>query len=110
MNMLPTESEMFALINKELDDMTPECKEYAASKIVSLKEKVLRWEYGNNEPFPAWEFANFGSDDLCAVYCLGGHGADGFPWGLVHRNDDYFGMACSWYESFEAMLSDGLYG
>ena len=59
--------------------------------------QTLHWEYGNNEPFDAWRFADLGERDVWAAYCSGGHGALGNPWGLVICDSDQFGMDCAWY-------------
>ncbi|MDF1779914.1 MAG: hypothetical protein P1U67_01335 [Alcanivoracaceae bacterium] len=109
MNKLPSKEEMQSLINKEIETMEPGLKEYAISLLVPLKEKVLKWEYGNDKEFPAWEFADFGERNVGAAYCLGGHGAGGDTWGLIFTNDDYFGMDAGWYSSFKEMLTDGWY-
>jgi hypothetical protein len=109
MNKLPSKEEMQSLIDKEIDRMEPKLKEYAFSLLVPLKEKVLKWEYGNDEEYTAWVFADFGERNVGAAYCLGGHGAYGDAWGLIFTNEDYFGMDASWYSNLEEMLTDGWY-
>ncbi|MFA7555582.1 MAG: hypothetical protein WCY88_15170 [Spongiibacteraceae bacterium] len=109
MNKLPSEEEMQSLIDKELEGMEPSLRAYAVSILIPLKKKVLKWEYGNDEKFSAWEFADFGERNVGAAFCIGGHGAGGYPWGLIFTNDDYFGMDAGWYGSFKAMLTDGWY-
>jgi len=109
MNELPSKDKMQALIDKEIESMEPNLKRYALSLLVPLKEKRLKWEYGNNEEFKAWVFADFGERNVGAAYCLGGHGASGDTWGLIFTNDDYFGMDAGWYGSFKEMLNDGWY-
>ena len=107
MNELPSKEAMQSIIEKEIDGMEPGLKAYASSILIPLKKKVLKWEYGNDEEFPAWEFANFGERNVGAAYCLGGHGASGDFWGLIFTNDDYFGMDAGWYSNFKEMLMDG---
>jgi len=109
MNSLPTEEEMHDLINMEIDTMESGLKEYAISILTPLKRKVLKWEYGNDEEFPAWVFADFGERDVGAAFCIGGHGAGGDRWGLIFYNDDYFGMDAGWYSNLKEMLMDGWY-
>jgi hypothetical protein len=109
MNELPPEEEMQSLINNEIEAMGPRLKAYALSILTPLKMKVLKWEYGNGQEFPAWEFANFGERNVGAVFCISGHGARGYPWGLIFTNDDCFGMDAGWYSSFKTMLTDGWY-
>ena len=89
--------------------MEPGLKEYAESILVPVKKKILKWEYGNDEEFPAWEFADFRVRNVGAAFCLGGQGAAGYPWGLIFTNDDCFGMDAGWYKSFKEMLLDGWY-
>ncbi|GAB4195274.1 MAG: hypothetical protein Tsb002_27620 [Wenzhouxiangellaceae bacterium] len=106
---LPTKEEMQTLIDMQISSMGPGLKQYAESLIIPLKAKVLKWEYGNDEDFPAWEFADLGERNVRVAYCLGGHGANGDSWGLVFADDDYFGMDCGWYGSFKDLLLDGWY-
>ena len=60
-------------------------------------QQTLRWEYGDNEPFSAWRFADLGERNVWAAYCTGGHGALGNPWGLVFVDSNHFGSDFSWY-------------
>ncbi|ARU28776.1 hypothetical protein CBR65_15755 [Cellvibrio sp. PSBB006] len=100
---------MQSLINKEIEIMESGLKEYAISLLIPLEEKILKWEYGGDEEFPAWVFADFGERNVGAAYCLGGHGASGDAWGLIFTKDDYFGMDAGWYSSLKEMLIDGWY-
>ncbi len=109
MNKFPSKDEMHALIDNEIESMEPNLKEYALSLLVPLREKVLKWEYGNDEEFKAWVFADFGERNVGAAYCLGGHGASGDTWGLIFTNDNCFGMDAGWYSNLKAMLTDGWY-
>ena len=72
-----------------------------------MKKKILKWEYGNDEEFPAWEFADFGERNFGAAYGLGGYGVSGDNWGLIFTKDDCFGMDSGWYSSFKEMLTIG---
>ena len=69
---------------------SPARQKFAESILVKPFRKVLKWEYGNDEEFPAWVFADLMARGVFAAYCLGGHGALGSPWGLVSLDDDYF--------------------
>ncbi len=109
MNKLPSKEDMQIIVEKEIETMEPGLKAYATSILIPLKEKTLKWEYGNNEEFSAWVFADFGERNVGAAYCLGGHGASGDSWGLTFTNDDYFGMDAGWYTSFKELLKDGWY-
>lgn len=109
MNELPSKEEMQSLIDQQIEAMEPGLKKYAISILVPLKKKTLKWEYGNDEEFPAWEFADFGERNVGGAFCLGGHGASGDTWGLIFINDDYFGMDAGWYSSIQEMLMDGWY-
>ena len=68
-------------------------------------QQKLHWEYGDNEPFDAWRFADLGGG-IWAAYCTGGHGALGCPWGLVSANSDLFGMDCGWYRELHQLFED----
>jgi hypothetical protein len=103
---LPTEEAMQTLILRELQVCGLEVQEAFASLRVDLQPKVLKWEYGNSEPFPSWVFANMGEREVYAAYCAGGHGALGSPWGLVFKHDEYFGMDCGWFPSLRELLED----
>lgn len=70
------------------------------------QKKVLKWEYGNNEECYAWLFADLDFRDIWIAYCMDGHGALGSPWGLVRRNDEYFGMDSQWFPSLEELFQD----
>ena len=109
MNNFPSEIEMQFLIEKEICSMDSGLKKYASSILIPLKRKKLKWEYGNDEEFTSWIFADFGERNVAAAYCLGGHGENGNSWGLIFTNDDSFGMDAGWYDSFKDMLSDGWY-
>lgn len=100
---------MQALIEKEIASMEPELQKYANSILTPLKRKTLKWEYGNNEEFTSWVFADFGERKVGAAYCLGGFGAMVHAWGLIFTNDDSFGMDAGWYDNFKDMLIDGWY-
>lgn len=81
-----------------------------AAKITPLLRspvrQVLRWEYGDNEPFDAWRFADLGKRSVWAAYCAGGHGAFGHPWGLVFADSDHFGMDSEWYPELVDLFSE----
>ena len=59
--------------------------------------QTLHWEYGANETFDAWRFADLGERDVWAAYCADGHGALGNPWGLIFLHSESFGPDFSWY-------------
>jgi hypothetical protein len=103
---LPSKEAMQALIQRELETCGPKIREAVAPLLIDLLPKILKWEYGKSEPFPAWVFADMGQRDVYAAYCLGGHGALGSPWGLVFKQDEYFGMDSGWYRSLRELLLD----
>jgi hypothetical protein len=91
--------EIGALANREL-----------AARILPLLRppvrQTLHWEYGNNEPFTAWRFADLGEHDVWAAYCAFGHGSLGYPWGLVSSKDVYFGTDCGWYREMRDLFEE----
>lgn len=68
--------------------------------------QTLHWEYGNNEPYTAWRFAELGERDIWAAYCAFGHGALGNPWGLVFIDSDQFGPDFSWYPGLDELFAE----
>ena len=68
--------------------------------------QTLHWEYGNNEPYVAWRFADLGDRNVWAAYCPMGHGALGNPWGLVFTDSDHFGQDFSWYPNMHALFAE----
>ncbi|MGB5275593.1 MAG: hypothetical protein WBP02_00265, partial [Gammaproteobacteria bacterium] len=72
-----------------------------------LQKKRLLWEYGDGEPYEAWVFADFKERDVGALYCKGGFGDMGSPWGLTFFHDNSFGMDCGWYRNLQELIQDG---
>ena len=105
-SQLPTQEEMLALIQRELRLCAPALREAFAPQFTDLWLKNLKWEYGDNEQFPAWVFADLRERNVHAAYCVGGHGALGSPWGYIFKHDDGFGMDCGWFRSLQELLID----
>lgn len=76
-------------------------------RMVPLRKTILQWEYGENEPYEAWIFAEFGERGVGAAYCLGGFGALGSPWGLIFLDENWFGPDPGWYQSLAELIDDG---
>jgi hypothetical protein len=74
--------------------------------LISPYTSVLKWEYGNDEPFEAWTFGDLRERNVVAQYCLGGFGALGSPWGINFRGDAHFGMDSGWYRGLDALAAD----
>ena len=72
---------MEQILCSEVAELSENEKLYFESIRVPLSLKELHWEYGDNELFQAWVFADFKERDVGAAYCSGGHGAFGSPWG-----------------------------
>jgi len=47
-----------------------------------------------------------GERDVVAVYCRGGFGVLGSPWGINFRKAENFGMDSGWYRSLGKMLEE----
>ena len=81
-----------------------------AAKITPLLRTAVRqtlhWDYGNNEPFDAWRFADLGERDVWAAYCADGHGALGNPWGLIFLDSENFGPDFSWYPELVDLFTE----
>jgi hypothetical protein len=99
--------EFEVLLSKELSSIDHEpSRTFIQSTLVTPYSKPLTWEYGNQEQFPAWVFADFKERNVGAVHCLGGHGALGSPWGLLFLPNNYFGQDSAWYSSLAALVHE----
>ena len=103
----PTRDEFGTLLQGALSQL-PSAREraYIEARLIEPYQRTLRWEYGMGEPHQCWVFADMGERDVVAVYCRGGHGALGFPWGINFRTSDHFGMDSGWYRNLGELLSD----
>lgn len=107
MTSLPGKEDMEKLLNDELSNLSPVEKSYIESIMIPLQKKELLWEYGDGEPYEAWVFADFKERDVGALYCKGGFGDMGSPWGLTFFHDNSFGMDCGWYRNLQELIQDG---
>jgi hypothetical protein len=81
-------------------------REYIESRLVEPSTVTLHWEYGNNEPFAAWVFADLRRAGVVAVYCKGGFGTLGAPRGLCFRSATHFGQDSSWFRTLSNLAED----
>ena len=103
----PDQAQFTALLKRELGGMkSDENRKFIESKLVQPYLVTLSWEYGSDEPYQAWVFADMQQRDVVAQYCRGGFGSRGAPWGINFRQADHFGMDCGWYPSIEALVED----
>ena len=97
MSAEPTDS---GAVQKLVQTAIASISDAKVAKITSLQrspiQQALNWDYGNDERYVAWRFADLGERDVWAAYCTG-HGQFGHPWGLVYEDSDYFGMGSGWY-------------
>jgi len=105
----PTEKEMQVILDQEIEKLDFGEKGHIAPLLVPIHSKTLKWEYGNDEQFPAWVVADLQERGVGVAYCKGGHGASGDTWGLIFFHDDYFGMDAGWYSSLKELIQDGWY-
>jgi len=102
-----TPSDVRDLVLAQLDTMTDA---EAVARIRPLLRlpcpQTLHWEYGSNEPYTAWRFADLGERGIWAAYCPFGHGALGNPWGLVFIDSEHFGQDFSWYPSLHELFAE----
>ena len=101
-----TKTEMEALLAAGLSECDEQSRARIEALLVPLQEVTLYWEYGSEEEFPAWVFADLQERSVIAVFCLGGHGELGSPWGLNFRGDRNFGMDSAWFKSLRDLFSD----
>jgi hypothetical protein len=79
---------------------------YIEARLIEPSVVTLHWEYGNDESFVAWMFADLGRADVMFVYCSGGFGALGSPWGLHLRSSTHFGQDSAWFRTLSALAED----
>jgi len=81
-------------------------RNFIEARLITPFQATLEWEYGSDEPFDAWTFADMGERNVVAQYCRGGFGALGSPWGINFKAAAHFGMDCGWYQSLDALIED----
>ncbi len=107
MTSLPSKDEMQILLDGEVGLLSSVERSYLESILIPLRKKELLWEYGEGEPYDAWVFADFKERNVGALYCKGGFGDMGSPWGLTFFHDNSFGMDCGWYNNLKDLIQDG---
>jgi hypothetical protein len=107
-NTTPTNAEEFReILRVELEKISsPRQVAFLDSIIIQPYQTRLSWEYGNDEEFIAWVFADLRERDVVGQYCLGGHGSRGSPWGINFRSAKNFGQDCGWYPGLKALIED----
>lgn len=102
-----TQAEFRTFLEQEIARIpSPRRRAFILERLIPVSATTLNWEYGNHEPFTAWEFADLRERNVVAQYCAGGHGAFGNPWGINGRGEKQFGMDCGWYSSLDALIED----
>ena len=103
----PSLSEFTQLLAAELSQIrSSNRRSFIEARLVAPYQSRLEWEYGSNEPFDAWTFADMGERSVVAQYCRGGFGALGSPWGINFRTAGHFGMDSGWYPTLDALIED----
>jgi hypothetical protein len=104
MSNFPDKNQMTALVQEHLKDCEFSIRRAVKSLLIEPTPKTLTSRDG--EEFPAWLVVDFGERDVAAVYCLGSHGAEGSPWGLVFKSDGRIAEPSNWYSTLHGLLSD----
>jgi hypothetical protein len=106
-NRVASIDEFKAALRSEFAGMTSHGRrEYIESRLIEPSIVTLHWEYGNDEPFAAWIFADLGRAGVMVVYCSGGFGALGKPWGLHRRSSTHFGQDSGWFRTLSDLAED----
>jgi hypothetical protein len=104
---LPSFNDFVELLHKEIERLPSQHqREFISSRLLDPRMAQLRWEYGADEEFEAWVFADMGERNVVAQYCRGGFGARGAPWGINFFGATHFGQDCGWYSSLVELLED----
>jgi hypothetical protein len=99
--------EFKATLRSALAGMTSKGRrEYIESRLIEPSIVTLCWEYGSNESFAAWMFADLRRAGVMAIYCSGGFGALGAPWGLHVRSSTHFGQDSGWFRTLSDLAED----
>ena len=107
MTLLPSKGEMEKLLDAEISKLLPVEKAFIESKLIPIQKKNLKWEYGKGELFEAWLLADFKISNVGVLFCKGGFGELGLPWGLTFFDDNSFGHDSGWYENLQELIQDG---
>jgi len=103
----PSAEEFRQILREEVEKISsPRQTAFLNSMLIEPYQTRLLWEYGNDEEFVAWVFADLRERDVVAQYCRGGHGARGSPWGINFRSDKHFGQDCGWYPGLKELTED----
>jgi hypothetical protein len=103
----PSLQEFARLLRREIASLqSPRRRAFIERRLVEPHQVTIHWEYGHDEPYLAWTFADMGERDVVAQYCLGGFGAMGAPWGINFRSASHFGMDFGWYRSLDELVND----
>ncbi len=106
-NVVPASEEFEALLASAIAQIESlRRRQFIESKLITPYQTQLHWEYGGDEIFPAWVFADLGERNVVALYCRGGHGARGCPWGINFRDSDHFGQDSGWYRNLTELVED----
>ncbi len=108
MNATPPSAEEFRqILRTEIGKISsPRQIAFLNSIFIEPYQTRLSSEYGNDEEFVAWVFADLRERDVVAQYCLGGHGKRGSPWGINFRSAEHFGQDCGWYPGLKELIED----
>jgi hypothetical protein len=108
MNTVPPTAEEFRqILRAEIEKIpSPQQIAFLDSIIIEPYQTQLAWEYGDDEEFTAWVFADLRERDVVAQYCLGGHGSRGSPLGINIRLAKHCGQDCGWYRSLKELIED----
>lgn len=93
----PTLDQFRLLLQTEIGRIFPNQLAFLQSILIEPYQTTLLWEYGQEEEFMAWVFADLHERDVAAQYCRGGQGGLGSPWGINFRTANHFGQDCGWY-------------
>jgi len=106
---MQTTEEIVLLVETEIAAIPDERKRKILEEFLVTPQLQMReWEWSEpTEKFPCWIVADLRERDVAIAVSESGHGATGYPWGLVFQSaENSFGQSFSWFPSLEKLIDD----
>ena len=101
-----SDDEFSGVLRSEIAELPARLREQLSPLLREPVRQLREFEYGGPTECVCWLFAELGERDVWIAYSREGHGSYGRFWGLVYRDEAYFGMDTGWYETLEGLLTE----